>query len=125
MAKPFFRETRAVQKCTVFGDAPCLKLSVNGYTIEKISRPLRALQGRRIFGVAIQICVDNRDFEQALRFAAIFSLNFVLYAEIYGCGLSSGACQLPLRPGRLRQVSFCSSRILALVRKSRTSASGR
>ena len=31
MAKPFFRETRAVQKRTVFGDAPCLKLSVDGY----------------------------------------------------------------------------------------------
>ena len=73
-------------------------------------------------GFALQ---GEGDFEQALRFAAIFSLNFVLYAEIYGCGLSSGACQLPLRPGRLRQVSFCSSRILALVRKSRTSASGR
>ena len=25
-----------------------------------------ALQGRGIFGVAIQICVDNRDFEQVL-----------------------------------------------------------
>ena len=32
MAEPFFRETRAVQKRTVFGDAPCLKLSVDGYT---------------------------------------------------------------------------------------------
>ena len=31
MAKPFFRETRAVQMRTVFGDAPCLKLSVDGY----------------------------------------------------------------------------------------------
>ena len=30
-------------------------------------RALRALQGRGIFGVAIQICVDNRDFEQALK----------------------------------------------------------
>ncbi|WP_298079850.1 hypothetical protein, partial [uncultured Cardiobacterium sp.] len=27
-----YRKTRAVQKCTVFGDAPCLKLSVDGYT---------------------------------------------------------------------------------------------
>ena len=26
------RETRAVQPRTVFGDAPCLKLSVDGYT---------------------------------------------------------------------------------------------
>ena len=26
-----------------------------------------ALQGRGIFGVTIQICVDNRDFEQVLR----------------------------------------------------------
>ena len=30
-------------------------------------RALRALQGRGIFGVVIQICVDNRDFEQALK----------------------------------------------------------
>jgi len=31
MAPPFFRETRAVQPRTVFGDTPCLKLSVDGY----------------------------------------------------------------------------------------------
>jgi len=35
MAPPFFRGTRAVQKRTVFGDAPCLKLSVDGYNAEK------------------------------------------------------------------------------------------
>ena len=29
-------------------------------------RALRALQGRGKFGAAIQICVDNRDFEQVL-----------------------------------------------------------
>ena len=32
MAQPFFRETRAVQMRTAFGDAPCLKLSVYRYT---------------------------------------------------------------------------------------------
>ncbi|MFC2502872.1 MAG: alternative ribosome rescue factor ArfA [Cardiobacterium sp.] len=31
MAPPFFRGTRAVQMRTAFGDAPCLKLSVDGY----------------------------------------------------------------------------------------------
>ena len=31
MAEPFFRETRVVQLRTVFGNAPCLKLSVDGY----------------------------------------------------------------------------------------------
>ena len=30
-------------------------------------RALCALQGRGIFGVVIQICVNNRDFEQALK----------------------------------------------------------
>ena len=31
MAEPFFRETRVVQLRTIFGNAPCLKLSVDGY----------------------------------------------------------------------------------------------
>ena len=31
MAEPFFRETRAVQRRTVFGGAPCLRLWVYGY----------------------------------------------------------------------------------------------
>ena len=35
MAEPFFRETRAVQPRTVFGDAPCLKLSVDGYSVRR------------------------------------------------------------------------------------------
>ena len=30
-------------------------------------RALRALQGRGEFGVAIQICMYNRDFEQVIR----------------------------------------------------------
>ena len=37
MAEPFFRETRAVQLRTVFGDAPCLKLSVDGYNFSHLS----------------------------------------------------------------------------------------
>ena len=32
MAELFFRETRAVLICTAFSGAPCLKLSVNGYS---------------------------------------------------------------------------------------------
>ena len=31
MAKPFFRETRAVQPRTVFSGAPCLKFSADDY----------------------------------------------------------------------------------------------
>ena len=36
MAKPFFRETRAVQPRTVFSGAPCLKLSVDSYTAHEL-----------------------------------------------------------------------------------------
>ena len=38
MAKPFFRETRAVQPRIVFGDAPCLKLSMDGYKTQRAIR---------------------------------------------------------------------------------------
>jgi len=47
----------AVQKRTVFGDAPCLKLSVDGYIA----------QGRRCHGVQAQLAPENvSDFVRSL-----------------------------------------------------------
>ena len=79
MAKPFFRETRAVQLRTVFSGAPCLKLSVDDYMVRAGHAPgvmCAAMQQRFFVRGACAILSHPCDFFPAMSSVPMLSTNF-------------------------------------------------